>query len=162
MQNLELEFASARDYLTNLLNRRTFDDTMDNLIANKKPFSFLFIDLDDFKFINDNHGHNMGDVVLKEVAQMLIRFLPPDSIISRYGGDEFCACTTSITDKLSLENLLEQLSIAINQVMILGIHISISTGAAIYPVDGNTRKFIMHVADEALYQAKAKEKMVFK
>jgi len=83
------EYEASFDTLTNVPNRKMFKDTINNAIDQKEPFSLLLIDLNKFKFINDNYGHNVGDEVLKEVTRRINNYIDENDFLARLGGDEF-------------------------------------------------------------------------
>ena len=93
-QNKELKILATRDPLTGCLNRRSFFDGLKMLIKEAKedqaPLSCIMLDIDHFKFVNDNHGHAVGDKVIKIVVKILIKVSRPNDLIGRYGGEEFC------------------------------------------------------------------------
>ncbi|MCR4694663.1 MAG: GGDEF domain-containing protein [Pseudobutyrivibrio sp.] len=93
------------DYLTGIYNRRGLDISMEEKVkwskSNGRDFSAVMLDVDNFKVINDNYGHEAGDKAIKELADILIKEYDKDSVIGRYGGDEFCVITDN-TSKLEL------------------------------------------------------------
>lgn len=91
-QKEELDRLAFEDPLTGLLNRRGFFKELNKRpeIKGQRPLTLAFIDLDDFKFVNDVYGHVIGDLALKHLAQHLIDSFPPEALIGRTGGDEFC------------------------------------------------------------------------
>lgn len=80
---------SAIDFLTGILNRRAFQKSVEDEMYKKTPGVFIFIDVDNFKSYNDTYGHNNGDFCLKHFAETMKKCFPAESIIGRYGGDEF-------------------------------------------------------------------------
>lgn len=157
---LKLEKASKRDYLTNTLNRRAFDDHVDRLIINNRKFSLLFIDIDDFKYINDTYSHSVGDCVLKDFSDRL-KVMLSEGTISRYGGDEFIVAMENKGFDESIDNV-KVLIDSMNHSLDCGIKISISIGVSVYPHDGTSRKEMFHAADIALYNAKRSGKKTYK
>jgi diguanylate cyclase (GGDEF)-like protein len=117
----------------------------------------LFIDLDGFKTINDRYGHDLGDLVLQEVAARLTRCLRECDTISRRGGDEFTAIVTDIgrpEDCAQVaQTIIEQLA---RPIVLEGQTLSIggSIGISIYPSDGGDASLLLSRADEAMYRAK--------
>lgn len=159
---LELEQASSKDYLTKLMNRRVFDEYVEDLIENKSPFSLFFIDVDGFKSINDQYGHTKGDTVLKEIADILTNTLPDHCVIARYGGDEFVVCVLSVKEISQVKNYLDSLMEAMIPALNCGLKISLSIGVSFYPKNGQSRKQLIHGADTALYHAKKNGKSQYK
>lgn len=85
----ELSWRAAHDNLTSLPNRSTFEQALDMAMRQSKPLTLMFLDLDQFKLVNDSGGHAAGDELLRQVAMLLVRHLGPDDIFARLGGDEF-------------------------------------------------------------------------
>lgn len=93
-RELRSELAEARrlastDPLTGLANRRQFDEALRDHLAERRPAALLMVDLDHFKAVNDTHGHQAGDQVLRELARIMTDCAPPDSVVARFGGEEF-------------------------------------------------------------------------
>ena len=174
---LEHQFAAAveqeeaarhealHDVLTGLPNRALFDDRLEHGLAQAQRHNWgmavLFIDLDDFKAINDRYGHDAGDGVLKTVAQRLTTTTRSDDTISRYGGDEFLYLLTEIHDEthvmLFAEKLVRtiQATCAISwQNVAMNVEVKASIGISLFPKDGITAKMLVAKADGAMYRAK--------
>lgn len=145
------------DSLTTLPNRRYFFAYVDANIGKRKPFTVLFCDLDGFKAINDNNGHDFGDLLLIEASSRLKHVVGPRGLVARFGGDEFVML---IDHELSVEQV-KDIICEIRQAIIKPFTIksteciiSISIGYAQYPVDGlSSRELIKH-ADMAMYKNK--------
>ncbi len=150
---------ASHDYLTNLNNRLYLANNLDNVtVKNSKPFTVFFIDMDNFKNINDNYGHNYGDMILKEVSFRLQSFKKQNDILVRYSGDEFILVSYVIkkekVKKIAndiINRLLEPYSIRQYQ-FILGA----SIGIAQFPLDGKDFDEVKRYADIAMYEAKKK------
>jgi len=148
------------DPLTNLFNRGAFSSQLDELIqtadARQTDVSLLFIDLDGFKTINDIHGHNIGDSVLKVVAKRLDVNRPNDSLLCRWGGDEFLVSCHSleITEiQAFADTLISRLSEPMEtKVGVLSVNATI--GIALYPQHGSTESVLISNADIAMYHQK--------
>lgn len=152
---------ASLDSLTKLPNRGHFIERSDTALAalggNRRALAALYIDLDDFKAINDLHGHHIGDQVLQIVAARLVFAVRADDIIGRLGGDEFACLLTSLLSKTQLELLAGKLVAAVSapmQVGTLELVVHASIGIAIYPSDGETSESLLHSADGAMYSAK--------
>ena len=148
------------DVLTGCLNKQTFMESMETWLSPKegvKDAALLFIDLDDFKKINDTLGHEVGDKLLNYVAKKLRHILPQDSFISRFGGDEFVIFKTKIVDLSEIQEMVYAiLNIFQESIDIDGkdIHITCSIGIALYPLDGISADVLLKNADTAMYKAK--------
>lgn len=152
------------DALTGLPNRSMFENYFANFIARGKFFeqrmAVVFIDLDAFKGVNDELGHDAGDIVLKEAAVRMKSLLRGCDLLSRLGGDEFVALLTRITSdspvlvgKRIVESFWEPFEINGRS-----LTIGVSVGISIYPDDGEDLETLIKHADEAMYMAKRKGK----
>jgi len=153
---------TVTDSLTGLYNRRHFDAAFARELQladrNGHPVSLLLLDLDNFKVLNDNHGHPAGDAALRAVAASLRARLRGYDIPCRIGGDEFAVITPG-TGLIAATELAEQLRKTIEGLRLLdGAHtigpLSISAGVAAYPVHGSDCTGLQSAADQALYAAK--------
>jgi diguanylate cyclase (GGDEF)-like protein len=159
----KLREQAIRDALTGLFNRHYLADVMSNELSRAQRGSytvtFMLIDLDHFKEINDRYGHQAGDVVLRDAAVMLLRHIRQGDFAFRYGGEEFLIILpgTAPQDALRRAEQLRADFIALKtEVNEQTIDITASIGVAIYPIDGEKTEDILHYVDEALYQAKGK------
>lgn len=149
------------DSLTKLDSRSSFNKKLRDLIITSKrqqeKFALLYLDLDDFKNINDSYGHDVGDQLLIEVADRLRTLLREDDFASRLGGDEFCLLINNITENLSAANVAQRcLEVLTKPVTLTDIEIAphASIGIAIYPNDGDDNNHLVKAADTAMYEAK--------
>jgi len=158
---LEVYRAMAyRDPLTGLWNRRYFEDRLQEELSRsrragpQRRFSLMAIDLDDFKRVNDVHGHAGGDAVLKEVGEFLIAHLRNHDIACRTGGDEFTIILPdlSVADCGSLVERLQAARTAAN--LNVAVPISLSLGTASWPEAGDSMDELLAHADQAMYAAK--------
>ena len=160
----KIEKSSQIDHLTKVYNRQHIDKLLEiefeEASINGWPLSLAFVDVDDFKLINDNYGHLVGDEILKLISDFFSRNLRESDIIARYGGDEFLLMlpgSTADTTKMVLERLLKlYLKEAWLEVKGVNIFASVSIGIATH-MDKNKfsgLKHFMTAADEALYKAK--------
>jgi diguanylate cyclase (GGDEF)-like protein len=151
--------SAATDPLTRILNRRGFEERLDLALVEAQeqrlPLSLLVIDCDDFKEINDRAGHEFGDALLREVAELLVRALPEGAEAARIGGDEFVvmlpgagADAAEALGGLIRTRLADGLTDA-------GFPLRISAGISTYPFDGAKPSALLRAGDQALYAAKA-------
>lgn len=156
-----LKYLATHDPLTGLPNRTLFSDRLHHALLlasrSKTKIAVMFIDLDGFKSINDAFGHEMGDQVLKRIAQRLNNCVRKSDTIARFSGDEFTLIieniTTSNAAALIAAKILKQLSIPLIE-QDQQITITASIGISIYPTDGKDEKSLLKKADEAMYQVK--------
>ncbi|MGB3340892.1 MAG: diguanylate cyclase [bacterium] len=144
---------AARDGLTGLYNHRQFQESLMKLIDEGKDFVLLMIDIDHFKMVNDEHGHQAGDKVIKTLSNLISR----TGIAARYGGEEFAimlpntSLRKGIDRAVRIRSNIEKLAIKIND---RDVSITISIGLAHYPGDAQTREELIEKADKAMYRAK--------
>ncbi len=154
----DVGFLSSHDTLTNLLNRKAFNAQVDDLIAKGEISHIGFIDVDRFKNINDNYGHSVGDTLLIHIADLLRDVLGEDSLIARFGGDEFTFAVLR-RDAFQIEGDVERLRHrATHEVSIEGFSIrtSLSIGLAKFdPSKDTDLEGVLRHADTALYAAKS-------
>lgn len=156
---------SQMDLFTNTYNKTSAKHLMEQILQGKgkdKKQVCFFIDIDDFKNINDQYGHNIGDEMIKNFANKLKKAFRDSDIICRFGGDEFVVWMKNIPPEEEIERKkadhLCRILTCSN-----GIPVSASIGIACYPKDGTSYEEVLHHADEALYHAKnsGKNKYVF-
>jgi diguanylate cyclase (GGDEF)-like protein len=173
---LQLRELSIRDGLTGLYNHSYFRDSLSRMAAQtlrtNQPLSLLFLDLDDFKAINDSHGHAIGDQVLRGMGRLLNQERPSagnrplgrtSDLPARYGGEEFAVILpdTSLEGALILAEQLRQRVAALaaqpeeEALAALRVAVSCSIGIACLPEHGSTAGALVEAADRALYAAKA-------
>src|SRR5262249_32382246 len=154
-----LELIATHDALTGIPNRALLLQRAEHAIAvsrrSRRPLAFLFIDLDRFKDINDNLGHNAGDLVLREVATRLSRCSREVDTIARHGGDEFVVLLEDIETAREVEQVTARMIVA-EPLAIEGreMHVTSSIGVALYPSDGEAVSILIGNADLAMYRAK--------
>lgn len=145
------------DSLTGLYNRFGFTKRLEQLIQNDTPLIMLYLDIDNFKNINDSLGHHIGDKVIKEVSSRLKRLLPQQAILGHLGGDEFGLILPEPENNRMAEVLSERIISLINQPFDLhhfSKRLACSIGSVAYPGDGNDARILLQNADTAMYEAK--------
>ena len=165
--NQRLKEISEMDFLTNLHNRRYFWENSKKMLLladrEKKPISIVIFDIDDFKRINDTYGHSVGDVVLKEIAQIIKSNFRESDLIIRFGGEEFLAMlfnSTSNNTKLISEFILEKISresieIAPNKYITLTVSAGVYGTYELFPRNHEFLNHMIEKADKALYYSKS-------
>lgn len=157
--------ASLHDHLTGLPNRTLFNDRLEHALARAKrhglSLAVMFLDLDDFKKINDTHGHEVGDVVLKIVAERLRETMRDADTVCRQGGDEFLYMLQEIRNVADITRVAEKIINAVQapceikgQDRSLSLSIKPSIGIATFPKDGSSKDVLLDCADKAMYRAK--------
>jgi len=156
-----ITWLANHDPLTGLFNRRHFNELFENYLNQAtrygKSGALLFLDLDNFKYINDTKGHQTGDRLIKEVASALRRITRNSDIVSRIGGDEFAIVIPDI-DKNGVIEFCNNLNVRINTVIkpIVSVQQKVTTsiGVALFPTHGSNVTQLLANADIAMYQAK--------
>jgi diguanylate cyclase (GGDEF)-like protein len=158
----ELEHLAQHDMLTGLPNRRLFVSELEKSMIHARRYggevSVLFIDLDDFKSINDRCGHDTGDLVLKAVAQRLLAMMREGDTVARIGGDEFVVLLDAPAPHAQLVAVAEKLMAGIKApIDVDGVELTVgaSIGISRYPQDGQTVSELLATADNAMYAVKA-------
>ena len=157
----KMETIARSDPLTGVLNRRGFErDATRRLTQSPDDATgaLLFIDLNDFKLVNDEHGHEIGDKLLKIAAERLMQSLRSGDIIGRPGGDEFVALVPDVKPDVA-ESLATRLTRTLEQPYRINgaeMHCAASIGLALYPEHANTLTGLLRAADGAMYRAKAR------
>lgn len=160
-----LEHQANHDPLTGLANRALFYRRLEDAIvhAGQEDFSLavMYVDLDDFKLVNDTHGHAMGDALLREVADRLRRVVRVADTVARLGGDEFAVLLMGIDKTTECPELCDKIEQAVTEPFLVdGIALSpaCSIGHAIFPKDGDSLDNLLASADTHMYQVKRARK----
>jgi len=158
-----LRSQSIRDPLTGLFNRRFMEESLELEIRraarNQRPLGMIMIDLDHFKYFNDNFGHEAGDLLLKELGTLLRTNIRGEDIACRYGGEEFTLIlpegTSAVTRQRAdfYKDAIQRLDVHFRG-MPLG-RITASMGVAVFPDHGRSAQALIEAADKALYRSKA-------
>lgn len=154
---------AERDSLTGVLNRHTFTGLLNRALSEKRctSITLLYLDLDNFKLVNDLNGHAFGDQLLTQVAQAMLSTLRPEDIVGRLGGDEFVILLQNIDSK-QIQHLCQRLikNIANTSATVMkqassGDRVGCSIGVSCFPADGHDAQTLIAAADDAMYAAKA-------
>lgn len=150
------------DYLTNIPNRAYFHDALNKSIIRVKrsnmTLAVMFLDVDHFKFINDQYGHDIGDLLLKNISYKLSNVLREDDLIARMGGDEFAIILQDVPAKINVVNVAQKILDSVSAPLELnGIKIEVSTsiGIAFYEPSVMSMDDLLKAADTAMYEAKS-------
>jgi len=157
--------AALHDHLTGLPNRALFKDRLEHGIAQAQrhqwTIAVMFVDLDNFKSINDTYGHQAGDAVLQTVAMRLAQNMRGEDTVSRHGGDEFLYLLTPLHEQKDVEVIAAKILKAIQApcvVRVADVTVSLSLeasiGISVYPKDGTSAAELIKRADAAMYAAK--------
>jgi diguanylate cyclase (GGDEF)-like protein/PAS domain S-box-containing protein len=153
------------DGLTGLPNRQMFENVLNDQIQqaelDQRKLALLYLDLDNFKKINDTLGHHYGDKLLKNIADVLRVTVKDTMNISRLSGDEFVVILSNVMDSIEFHNSIIAIMEAINQAWIIEgneLYITSSVGISIYPEDGQDVQTLLKSADTAMYVAKENAK----
>lgn len=157
----KINYMAHYDALTGLANRTllydSFSAALDKAKANDKKLALLYIDIDNFKNVNDSLGHNYGNELLKNVSKKLLDCVSKVDIVSRLGGDEFSILLPFIKDNNEINKVLDKIMDMFKVPFVLNgqeFYISASIGIAVYPTDGQDITTMMKSSDTAMYSAK--------
>ena len=164
----ELDFLANHDALTGLPSLRLCKDRLEHSLAEarrkQQVSAVMFLDLDGFKQVNDRHGHELGDLVLKAAADRIRAGIRETDTVARIGGDEFIVILSSLPEIQVAERIASNLIRQIVQPLQVGraeVSVSASIGIALYPSDGDTAEALMRAADNAMYRIKNQGKNDF-
>jgi diguanylate cyclase (GGDEF)-like protein/PAS domain S-box-containing protein len=159
-----MKLRAFSDDLTQLANRASFADSLRRAIARaaeypNQRFAVIFLDLDQFKIVNDSLGHGIADGLLVHVARTLERCVRPGDTVARLGGDEFTILLPDLRSEAEATRVAERINAALGKTVSLGgveVFTSASMGIAVGPADYETAEHVLQDADTAMYEAKAR------
>lgn len=161
-------FLANYDTVTDLFNRHAFNQRFQTLLHearnNNTMLALLVFDLDDFKVINDSLGHDVGDKLLRLVAQRLVSAAGPSNVVYRVGGDEFAMILSQQADVENVQLIANRFISALTAPIVINgrnLYIGVSIGASLYPYDGEDAAHLLRDADAAMYYAKSRGKNNF-
>jgi len=164
-QQEKIEFLAYHDPLTGLINRRFLKERLKSLmnysLKNNNKLAVVFMDLDNFKMVNDSFGHEAGDILLIEISNRLKKGVREKDVIARIGGDEFVIVLNGFKDKTEVVSILDRLKESFSLPIRINEHklyISFSMGVSIFPQDSDSLEELLQYADIAMYDAKKKGK----
>src|SRR6185503_2741678 len=157
------------DSLTGLVNRAVFVESLEQAIARAQrggtSFAVLYLDLDHFKDVNDTLGHPIGDLLLQQVGQRLLKSSRKSDTVARFGGDEFAIIVEEIRDPADAASFALKVLKEVGQAYTVQgkqIHTGSSIGVAVYGTDANDPETLLSQADVALYRAKAEGRGIYR
>lgn len=160
-QRQEMETLATKDELTGLANRRKFLECLEREIALSKRLehriAVLYMDLDEFKPMNDNHGHDFGDAVLKASARMLSELTRETDVVCRLGGDEFAVLLTGLQERGDVDKVVAKILDRFGRsevIMGVTVPIKVSIGSAVLPDDTDAIDELLRLADLRMYANK--------
>jgi diguanylate cyclase (GGDEF)-like protein/PAS domain S-box-containing protein len=159
-----MKLRAFSDDLTQLANRASFADSLRRAIARateypSQRFAVIFLDLDQFKIVNDSLGHGLADALLVHVARTLERCVRPGDSVARLGGDEFTILLPDLRNEAEATRVAERINAALGKTIALGgveVFTTASIGIAVGPADYETAEDVLRDADTAMYEAKAR------
>ena len=158
----KLREQANRDALTGLFNRRYLEGTLEREMSRSRrehvPMAMVLLDVDHFKEVNDNYGHQAGDEVLRVLGKLLLENARAEDIVCRYGGEEFLLVLPKMPLAIALERAAQLLKIVRQTTVSFGemrIQVTISLGVAAIPENADSTEWLIRCADKALYQAKS-------
>ncbi len=164
----ELWELAHKDIITGIPNRALLNQRLNHAIEcaerQQTNLALFFIDIDNFKKINDSHGHKMGDRVLTEIASRINACIRTGDTLARYGGDEFVLLAENLTQSCDVGLIAEKIISSLSKTMSINdkkLRITSSIGISVYPGDGNDAETLLKYADTAMYQAKKNGKNRF-
>jgi diguanylate cyclase (GGDEF)-like protein len=160
-----MRYLAQHDFLTGLANRAVLGDRIERAILrvhrNRRKVAVLLLDLDDFKEINDTHGHAVGDCLLKQVAGRLLHVIRQTDTVSRLGGDEFVIVLPDLRARVDAERIAQKVVEELSppfELESVRVEVGVSIGIALYPDDATDGDTLCRAADAAMYRWKQARK----
>ncbi|KUI98015.1 GGDEF domain-containing protein [Vibrio sp. MEBiC08052] len=160
-QKERLLFLSEHDYLTGLLNRRAFEEHLERALLKASRSGMkvvvLFLDLDKFKQVNDNYGHEIGDELIRSIGERIHHHIQAPDFAGRIGGDEFVICLDLLENVGCIEARIQRLSEEISQPIAVNdiqISVGVSIGMSCFPDDASNKQGLLSHADKSMYEIK--------
>lgn len=157
-QSIILEDQLLHDHLTGLSNSQYLKVFFEQIKEENLQYSLLYVDLDHFKYVNDEYGHDIGDKLLKKIASLFLKIVPKDSVVARIGGDEFIfLIPVSSNEMLESSETAFRINGALstNPIEVDGHKLAISASVGMtYAASGKSLRVLMKEADTAMYKAK--------
>ncbi len=158
---LDLQHLATHDMLTGMPNRYLMIDRLTQVLAHSNrtgsTFAVLFLDVDDFKAVNDDHGHDFGDLVIHAMADKLIASVRSSDTVARIGGDEFVVILEALPDRSAAAAVAAKIRDRLGQAFVLNgrdVKATVSIGISFYPDNGDDAEVLVRAADYAMYLAK--------
>lgn len=161
ISNQKLAYAATHDSLTDLINLSLFEkilaETLERAKQERRSFAIMYIDLDNLKQVNDTYGRQVGDILLKNVVDRTLMYLPNNATTARFGGDEIIVLLENITDPDKIAQLAQQICTSMKTPFAIedcNIITTISIGISVYPVDGRDTEILLRNVGKAILLAK--------
>ena len=148
----QMSFKAHHDILTGIYNRNFFEQQVEIFLQGGVDICFAFIDLDNFKYVNDNYGHEAGDKILIDFTKILKNFFKGADLIARYGGDEFMVAMIEC-EKTCVKEVLEKLIKKANE-KFKKYNIGVSIGVSFFPEESKKFSELIKIADKRMYKIK--------
>lgn len=161
-KNQDLQYAF--DGLTKVLNREMISSYLAYLVQAKSPFTVCLCDVDNFKSVNDNYGHMLGDEILQIIAADIENTIGLKGVVGRYGGDEFMIILDGITEYNDVWEVCHKINVSAGRLKYEKaeeLNVTLTTGITRFPIDGQTYEELLAKADRALYRGKMKGRNCF-
>ncbi|WP_052635873.1 EAL and GGDEF domain-containing protein [Peptoclostridium litorale] len=158
----KIEYLAMKDSLTGTYNRSYFIENLMKEIMHRKAdshngFAVMFIDVDDFKRINDNMGHNVGDMILRQISKRIVECIGEKGYLARMGGDEFTVFLKNVDSRVCVANIAREIVESLEEPIIYDekeFHVGVSIGISLFPDDGYEAEMLIRKADMAMYNSK--------